>query len=125
MLKIILGIIILIVSLPSYAEVSDKMPTITDLWSKGVVIGLIAISCSFIRWWAPLMFIPVTLFFSIASIGTITDPNVGPAILNEQGNIYGVSAIGAAAMIIVCQAFSIWRGYKLKVNFKETPNNAN
>ncbi len=104
----------LLVSLPVvvYAEVSDKIPTIASLWTQAIILAILSFVTSYIRWWTPLVFIPFSFIFSWSSAAIVTDPHVGPAIIAEQGNIYGVSAIGAALIIIIGQGLGIWRGLR-------------
>lgn len=98
----------------AYAEVSDKLPTIPSLWTHAIILGGLSFLASYIRWWVPLLFLPVSFVFGTGSAAIVTDPHVGPAVIAEQGNIYAVSAFGAAFFIFFGQGLGIWRGVKIR-----------
>ena len=108
-------LLILLASLPvvAYAEVSDKLPSMAKLWTQAILLGGLSFGASYIRWWLPLIFIPFSFIYGWGSAAIVTDPHVGPAVLAEQGNIYGVSAFGAAFIIFLGQGLGIWRGIRI------------
>ena len=99
-MKLILFILILFLT-PAYAEVSDKMSTIPDLWLQGFVVGFVLLIL--IRWsiYFSILGILVTLFFGVVSYETFFDPFVGPAILKEQGAPYVISSYGSTFVIFL------------------------
>lgn len=83
-----------------FAEVSDKMATISELWLQGLIVG--AILFALVRWshWYSVLAAVVVIFFFIASQKTFTDPYIGPAIMQEQGNRYKVASYGSVCLML-------------------------
>jgi hypothetical protein len=97
----ILSLVVMFFPAPAFAEVSDKMPSITRIWVQGAIVGGIGFLLARYRIWAGLIFGLVTLFFCSSTYGLITDPYVGPAIIAEQGKSYLFSVYGSIIMMSV------------------------
>ena len=97
---IIFSILILIPEL-AFAEVSDKVPSITRLWLVGVIFGSLGYFSARYRIWAGIIIGLIAIFFCVAHYGVISDPFVGPDIRNEQGNPYVLSVYGSIALMLV------------------------
>ena len=76
------------VTTPAYAEVSDKIPTYSDLWVWGLALNGLAIGLSSWRWWCGLLVLPISALWAVGVLDMLHDPFVGPAILREQGRSY-------------------------------------
>ncbi|MDH5408132.1 MAG: hypothetical protein OEZ33_12055 [Gammaproteobacteria bacterium] len=94
-------ILLLFLSTPAYAEVSDKMPSMYQLWLYSA-IGFIVI-LFLVRWslWFIVLAVLSALFFGTASYETFADPYIGPAIIKEQGLPYIVSSYSMCIFIII------------------------
>jgi hypothetical protein len=95
-------IFFLIIFLPelAFAEVSDKVPSISNLWIMGFSLGIIGFFLSRYRIWAGILIGLVSIFFCLAYYDVISDPFVGPAIRNEQGNLYIFSVYGSIVLML-------------------------
>ena len=93
--------LLLLVSEPAFAEVSDKMATMSQLWMQGVIVGSVLLLLIWWSRWFAILGIPVAMFFGLASYSTFSDPYVGPAIINEQGIPYIISSYGSSALIFI------------------------
>jgi hypothetical protein len=83
------------------AEVSDKILPLSRIWLWSG-LGAIAVFAAwrYRRWAGLLVSLPASMV-PIATIAEVRDPYVGPAILEEQGWLYGASAYGSLSLIVV------------------------
>jgi hypothetical protein len=97
----ILSLAVIFFPASAFAEVSDKMPSITRIWVQGAIVGGIGFLLACYRIWAGLIFGLVTVFFCIGTYDLISDPYVGPAIIAEQGKPYLFAVYGSIIMMSV------------------------
>lgn len=93
--------LLLLLPLPAFAEVSDKMPTQQNLWTTGL---LLALCLGFaVRWstWFNLLAWPLIALCFYGAYDLLTQADVGPAIIREQGNAYIVASYGSAALVLL------------------------
>jgi hypothetical protein len=83
-------------------EVMDKEPSLFGLALWYGVLCAIAYLASRKRWWLGLLLLPVIGIFS--NIAEVRDPYVGPAILQEAGQLYVTLSY---AMLLAAIAFPI------------------
>ena len=101
-------------SFPALAEVSDKMPSITEILLTGICIFMVAIGVSFIRWWLSVIFVFIGALFTIGHFSLWQDIHMRNALLNEQGWYY-FGALGVEQFLIYVGAFGgIYLGRKSK-----------
>jgi hypothetical protein len=101
-----LASVALMAALPSmaWAEVMDKEPTLTRIWTAGLLTGVLG----FFAWrrhvvlGVPVSLVAVLLAWAVHS--ELADPYVGPAILAEAGRSYFVQAYG---VMLMCAALHI------------------
>jgi CBS-domain-containing membrane protein len=93
--------LILLFPISAAAEVSDKMATQQGLWLSGLLTGLVVAVC--IRWskWTNLIAIPLAVMFLYFAYDTLAQPNIGPAIIKEQGTPYIVALYGSAILVVI------------------------
>jgi hypothetical protein len=76
----------------AWAEVMDKEPTLADLWTRALLIGVVG----FFAWRRHLALGSFATLIAAASVWSflleLTDPWVGPAIATEAGRGYVVQA---------------------------------
>ncbi len=95
----------LIVSLPAFlpvpalAEVSDKMPTITDHWIFAVPVAIVALLLGRYRWQLGVAFLLVPLWMFSGVVYLFFFDSVGSGLIAEQGIKYLVSEVGAASLV--------------------------
>lgn len=87
--------------LVAYAEVSDKMATQPELWAQGAVVGCILGVA--IRWskWVNIVGFPIVALFFYLAYDTLAQPDIGPAIIKEQGSSYIVALYGSATLALI------------------------
>jgi len=85
----------------AYAEVSDKMATVAQLWAQGIIVAIVLLLL--VRWstWFSILALMVIALFGFSTYETFTDPYIGQAILNEQGIPYMLSSYGSVALMLV------------------------
>jgi len=84
-----------------FAEVSDKVPSIQQLWLQGIMVALVLSILVRFSYWFFIVAALIVIFFGITSYETIADPYVGPAILKEQGTAYVVALFGSVVLMIL------------------------
>ena len=93
--------------LPSaYAEVIDKMPTLSFIWGVAFASGFICFVATFFKRWLLIL----TLFPAAWFLGLfieIHSPDVGPALLVEIGYSY-INQVYLAAFSVVALGLLGW-----------------
>lgn len=84
----------------AFAEVSDKMPSITRLWGEGFIVALFGYLSARYRIWTGILFGLFSLFFCFGTYSLLSDPYVGPAIIAEQGNPYLFTVYGSIILML-------------------------
>ncbi|MEP1871129.1 MAG: hypothetical protein ABJJ44_16485 [Paraglaciecola sp.] len=107
-------VIVALVSFPAFAEVSDKMSSITDILLTGTGLFVVAFGVGFIRWWLSVLFVFVGALYTFGCISLWQEIHMRNALLNEQGWYY-FGALGLEQFLIYTGAFSgIYIGRKSK-----------
>lgn len=90
-----------------HAEVSDKMPTLVQIWIIAVSAGLLCLVAAYFRGWLTVLVaaLPMAWFFSLFS--EIHSMDIRPALLAEAGQTYYVQAY-LAALLIVALGYVGW-----------------
>lgn len=93
--------LLLLLPFPVFAEVSDKMPSQQNLWVTGLVLA-VCLGLA-VRWstWANLFAWPLAGLFFYGAYDLLTQADVGPAIMREQGSAYMIAAYGSAVLVLV------------------------
>ena len=105
MSRISLLLFLLLIPLAASAEVMDKEPSALSLWLWALVPIAPALLAARYRPWLLLLILPAPLLFFTAQIAEVSDPHVGPAILQEAGSLYvavswaGLVALAAAVLV--------------------------
>jgi len=115
-IRIITTVFLILLPSLALAEVSDKVPTISQLWSQGFIIGLIAFMGSIYRIWTGVISGLLALFFSFYISQILTDPFVGSAIINEQGTSYIIAVWGSIVLMI----FLLTIGFVINLRKRKT-----
>ncbi|MES9970204.1 MAG: hypothetical protein ABW092_09235 [Candidatus Thiodiazotropha sp.] len=107
-MMIVLFLIMVLIPSVSCAEVSDKMPSISEIFFQGIFISVGVFMAGWFRWWLGVLFLPL-LFLFVA--GTVLLWNVVPmrqALLNEQGwKYFGALALNDSLIGIAIIAGAI------------------
>ena len=69
-------------------EVMDKAPSLFDIWSLALGIGVGGFLLCRFRHWFLAAVLPVALLFSVGLLQELHDPSVGKYILTEAGRGY-------------------------------------
>ena len=98
-----LAILLVLLIIPefAFAEVSDKVPSITRLWGSGLLLGLIGYFVIRKRIWAGLVVAVISLFIAFVHYSVLSDPHVGQAVIREQGKAYAFSVYGSIFIMVI------------------------
>lgn len=83
------------------AEVSDKMPTQSGLWITGLVGGTVAALLLRSSKRLNILAVPLVLLFFYFAYDTLAQPDIGPAIIKEQGTPYVMALYGSAVLVLM------------------------
>ena len=64
------------------------------------ILGIFGFFSARYRIWTGIIIGLISIFFCFAHYGVISDPFVGPAIRNEQGNAYVFSVYGSILLML-------------------------
>jgi hypothetical protein len=91
----------------------DKEPTAAELWAVTATLVAVGLLLSRGKAWMPLLVWPVSLVCTLAVLGELLDPFVGPAILQEAGWAYVIQSLGSAVINAIAPpmivGLAIWR----------------
>ncbi|MDP5145321.1 hypothetical protein ORI98_02555 [Shewanella sp. ULN5] len=107
----LLILLISILPLNAFAEVSDKIASIPLMWVQAVIFGGIGFYLASRKWW--LSIVGFILFFAMA-IGTYdmqSDKFMKVAVIKEQGEIYFAIGYITSIIVAVLTTFGILYGY--------------
>lgn len=92
------------------AEVSDKVPSLGEIWGIATVAALALLLAARYRPWLLGAALPMALLWFGALLTEIHSADVGPALVREQGVQFVVWAdLVGALMIAACIAGWVWR----------------
>jgi hypothetical protein len=100
----------------AFAEVSDKIPSITSVLVVGVLIGCGMIFSGRYRWWLNVLLLPIPILLIAESISLWNETAMRESIIHEQGSIY-FGALGMQGVLMLSGAIiGIVFGYKRSKN---------
>lgn len=90
------------------AEIIDKIPSLGDTATIGVVIAVLAFAAALLRWWLGAIVLVGGGVFTLASaVQDFTDPTLAPMIAAEMGEHYLWSQIAAACTPLALAALAV------------------
>ncbi|MBU7579235.1 MAG: hypothetical protein KAF27_02015 [Porphyrobacter sp.] len=112
--RILLAAVLALSASPALAEVSDKIPSLADLWMWAGGFILAALMLALWRALVGLVVVPFAALRAWGGHAMVSDAHLGPAILQEQGEAYvrAVYASGAASVTGAALAVAfvmLWR----------------
>lgn len=95
---------------PLFAEVADKEPAVSIYWCTAAALSLVAFVLRRFHPLASMSVLPFAAIWAIGSLeGSLLDPFVGPALLQELGTAYVVQASAALVLPFIAVAVSVGR----------------
>ena len=104
--------LLLLLPLPAFAEVSDKIASIPQLWITAAVVGLVAFLASRYRLALGLVLLPVSVLLILVGLEPVRDPFVGPAVIVEQGQTYVLAVYGSVTILLALHLCGLWLGWR-------------
>ncbi len=101
-------LVLLLAAGPAHAEVMDKEPSLTQNIVWGLGSSALCLLTARFKPWLLLVVAPLPAAYFWDLIGEIRDPFVGPAILNEAGNLYIFSGYGLGILVLASMFGGLW-----------------
>ena len=98
----------------AHAEVSDKMPTIAELWIQGAIIGAALFFAARWKVWLAVISLTVAVLLAYGAYDLVNDPYIGPAIRAEQGARYVAAAYGSGIIPVGAVILGLCLAYRRK-----------
>lgn len=93
--------VFLVLPTPALAEVSDKMATQPGLWVSGGIVGIVLVWGIWKSKWVNFVGAPLAVLFFYFAWDTLRQPDIGPAIIKEQGSAYILALYGSAVLVVL------------------------
>lgn len=99
----------------AFAEVSDKVPSISIVLILGLLIGSGLILLGLFRWWLNVLLMPIAILLIAENISLWNETAMRESLIHEQGWIY-FGALAIQGVFILTGAITgIIFGYKKSV----------
>ena len=105
-------IVLLLLSQTAAAEVSDKLPSLEQLWATGALVGAAALVAGSYRPLFGILLYCLALVVAYGAHQTLVDPYVGPAALAEQGDAYWWASYGSSFIMFFGAAIGVGLGLR-------------
>jgi hypothetical protein len=105
-------------TLPAYAEVMDKEPSVPMIWVAAIVCSVLGFIAARFKPGLVVVTGTISALYLGSVIAEINDQTIGKAIIEAAGNSYPIHAYVAVAVIIVAHGtgLAIRRFQKNKAN---------
>jgi uncharacterized membrane protein len=106
-------LILLIALLPlgAFAEVSDKIASIPLMWGQAIVFGGISFFLASKKWWLSLVGFVLFLAMSTGTYDMQSDKFMREAVVKEQGEAYFIIGYISSVIVAFLTASGIFYGY--------------
>lgn len=94
-------LLVLVLPISAWAEVSDKVPSIGFLLGQAAVFAAIAFVSARYRWWLALVGLAWGLMMLWGSVDLLSDPFLGQALRQEQGDKYFIFAFAGDIAVVL------------------------
>jgi hypothetical protein len=101
------GLVLLVLPSVAFAEVMDKEPSLRRIWTWALCAGIGGLVGWPIAWPLGLAAALFGVPFFLGLFGEITDPHIGPAIVNEAGRGYVYQSCAALALFVLLHAVGV------------------
>lgn len=102
------GVMMILMPISVFAEVSDKEPAAELFWIVGAsAAALCLVSARYKSWLGMIMFLPVALWFS-SLFAELHSADVCPHLRAEQGRTYYLQAYGAFGLVLIGLLFGLF-----------------
>jgi hypothetical protein len=115
----VLGVGSWLLAAPAFADVSDKILSVPGMWLQAVLIGGAAILAGWFRWWLGLPFMILPIVIALSTVGLGHDPEMGPAIIKEQGLTYFQNFYASALLAALLVGVGMWIGWRRRRRLPE------
>lgn len=94
-------LLVFVLPIAAWAEVSDKVPSIGFLLGQAAIFTVIAFVAARYRWWLALVGLAWGLMMLWGSFDLLSDPFLGPALRQEQGDRYFMFAFAGDIAVVL------------------------
>ncbi len=84
----------------AWAEIADKMPSASQEWMSLLIVGALNHALSLLRWWAPLLLVPLCAGNLAVVLADATQEPMRSLIVRELGEGYSARAMALAVCLL-------------------------
>lgn len=85
----------------AWAEIADKMPSASQEWMSLLIVGALNHALSLLRWWAPLLLVPLCAGNLAVVLADATQEPMRSLIVRELGEGYSARATALAVCLLI------------------------
>lgn len=100
------AVALLLLAAPAFAEVSDKMPTLLEIFVQGVLLAIVVVVLSLVRWWFGILGVCLGLLMLFGTVELHQFDPVGASLVIEQGQRYFLVMYSMDILVVVSGVFS-------------------
>lgn len=101
------------------AEVSDKVTSVSEIWSVGVGAAMVCFLGAYLRPWSLLLLVPYPAYWFAGLLVESHFSDIAAALYQEQGAIYYAQAYASLALWLIGLAVGWVVGKKAKTHQRE------
>jgi hypothetical protein len=90
-----------------FAEVMDKEPSLTQIWTEFGVLILLGTGLTLLHRWLALLVVPIIFLYAFGTLDELQDPYVGPAMLHEAGRGYVIQSYLAVILALTAPPIAL------------------
>jgi hypothetical protein len=114
-MRVILLFLVL-VPVSAWAEVSDKIPSIFQMWVQGIIFGVICFYLASKKWWLAIVGVGLSIILFAGVYDMEADKYMRQAVINEQGETYLIYGYLSSFVVLLLAVLGIIYGYKKRSN---------
>lgn len=103
---------LLIFPITSFAEVSDKILLVPEMWTQSLALGVLCFYLSSKKWWLSIVGILLFVLFILGIIDAESDEFFRNAVVKEQGEVYFIHRYISAIFLLIFTAAGCFWGFK-------------
>jgi hypothetical protein len=101
------------------AEVSDKVTSVSEIWSVGIIAAMVCFLGAYLRPWSLVLLVPYPVYWFASLLIESHLSDIADALYQEQGATYYAQAYASLALWLVGLAVGWMAGRKARLHRRE------